>query len=85
MEINVKTVEQVIMPHDLINPKSAITGNVPTVKETKHWFLPLDKHEDFLRKWILEGHKKDWKPNVYGQVKSLGWKMVYDQERSLEI
>ena len=55
---------------DLINPKSAITGNVPTVKETKHWFLPLDKHEDFLREWILEGHKKDWKPNVYGQVKS---------------
>ena len=55
---------------DLIHPKSAITGNVPTVKETKHWFLPLDKHEDFLRKWILEGHKKDWKPNVYGQVKS---------------
>ncbi|EAR13436.1 methionyl-tRNA synthetase [Polaribacter irgensii 23-P] len=55
---------------DLINPKSAITGNVPTVKKTKHWFLPLDKHEDFLREWILEGHKKDWKPNVYGQVKS---------------
>ena len=55
---------------DLINPKSAITGNVPTVKETKHWFLPLDKHEDFLREWILKGHKKDWKPNVYGQVKS---------------
>ena len=55
---------------DLINPKSAITGNVPTIKETKHWFLPLDKHEGFLRKWILEGHKKDWKPNVYGQVKS---------------
>ena len=55
---------------DLINPKSAITGNVPTVKETKHWFLPLDKHEAFLREWILEGHKNDWKPNVYGQVKS---------------
>jgi methionyl-tRNA synthetase len=55
---------------DLINPKSAITGNIPTVKETKHWFLPLDKHEAFLREWILEGHKKDWKPNVYGQVKS---------------
>ena len=55
---------------DLINPKSAITGNVPTVKETKHWFLPLDKHEDFLREWVLKGHKKDWKPNVYGQVKS---------------
>jgi len=55
---------------DLINPKSAITGNVPTVKETKHWFLPLDKHEAFLKEWILEGHKNDWKPNVYGQVKS---------------
>ncbi len=55
---------------DLINPKSAITGNVPTVKETKHWFLPLDKHESFLREWILEGHKNDWKTNVLGQVKS---------------
>ncbi|WP_296383899.1 methionine--tRNA ligase [Winogradskyella sp.] len=55
---------------DLINPKSAITGNVPSLKETKHWFLPLNKHEDFLREWILKGHKKDWKPNVYGQVKS---------------
>ena len=55
---------------DLINPKSAITGNVPTLKETKHWFLPLDKHEAFLKEWILDGHKKDWKPNVYGQVKS---------------
>ena len=55
---------------DLINPKSAITGNVPTLKATKHWFLPLDKHEDFLKEWILEGHKNDWKPNVLGQVKS---------------
>ncbi|MCG1035165.1 methionine--tRNA ligase [Polaribacter sargassicola] len=55
---------------DLINPKSSITGNTPTLKETKHWFLPLDKHEAFLREWVLEGHKKDWKPNVYGQVKS---------------
>ena len=55
---------------DLINPKSAISGNVPTLKQTKHWFLPLDKHEAFLKEWILEGHKKDWKPNVYGQVKS---------------
>ena len=55
---------------DLINPKSSITGNTPSLKETKHWFLPLNKHEDFLREWILEGHKKDWKPNVYGQVKS---------------
>jgi methionyl-tRNA synthetase len=55
---------------DLINPKSAITGNVPTLKKTKHWFLPLNKYEEFLRNWILVGHKKDWKPNVYGQVKS---------------
>ena len=55
---------------DLINPKSAITGNTPTLKQTKHWFLPLNKHEDFLKEWILKGHKKDWKPNVYGQVKS---------------
>lgn len=55
---------------DLINPKSTITGGIPTLKETKHWFLPLDRYEDFLRKWILEGHKSDWKPNVYGQCKS---------------
>ena len=55
---------------DLINPKSAITGNVPTMKKTKHWFLPLNKHETFLKEWILEGHKKDWKHNVYGQCKS---------------
>lgn len=55
---------------DLINPKSAITGNTPILKQTKHWFLPLDKHEAFLREWILEGHKGDWKPNVLGQVKS---------------
>jgi len=55
---------------DLINPKSAITGATPVLKETKHWFLPLDKHEAFLKEWILEGHKKDWKPNVYGQCKS---------------
>ena len=53
---------------DLINPKSAITGNVPTVKETKHWFLPLDKHEAFLKNWVE--NKKDWKPNVLGQVNS---------------
>ncbi len=55
---------------DLINPKSAITGAVPTLKETKHWFLPLDKHEAFLKQWILEDHKTDWKSNVYGQCKS---------------
>ena len=55
---------------DLINPKSSITGNTPQLKQTKHWFLPLDKHEAFLREWILEGHKNDWKANVLGQVKS---------------
>ncbi|MDT0647057.1 methionine--tRNA ligase [Zunongwangia sp. F260] len=55
---------------DLINPKSAITGAVPTLKETKHWFLPLDQYENWLKEWILEGHKADWKTNVYGQVKS---------------
>jgi len=55
---------------DLINPKSTITGTVPTTKETKHWFLPLDRYEDFLKDWILKGHKDDWKPNVYGQCKS---------------
>jgi methionyl-tRNA synthetase len=55
---------------DLINPKSAITGNVPTTKLTKHWYLPLDKYETWLREWIVEGHKNDWKTNVLGQVKS---------------
>jgi methionyl-tRNA synthetase len=55
---------------DLINPKSTITGTTPTLKSTKHWFLPLDQYDAFLREWILEGHKNDWKPNVYGQVKS---------------
>lgn len=55
---------------DLINPKSAITGATPTLKETRHWFLPLDQYEDWLKEWILVGHKKDWKSNVYGQVKS---------------
>ncbi len=55
---------------DLINPKSVITGATPTLKKTKHWFLPLNKHEDFLKEWILKEHKKDWKPNVYGQCKS---------------
>ncbi|SFW61125.1 methionine--tRNA ligase [Cellulophaga fucicola] len=55
---------------ELINPKSTISGAVPSLKETKHWFLPLDRYEDFLKEWILEGHKNDWKPNVYGQCKS---------------
>lgn len=55
---------------DLINPKSTITGSTPVLKSTKHWFLPLDQYDAFLREWIIEGHKNDWKPNVYGQVKS---------------
>ena len=55
---------------DLINPKSAISGNKPILKETKHWFLPLNEYEDFLKQWILVDHKKDWKTNVYGQCKS---------------
>ena len=54
---------------ELINPKSMISGNQPVLKETKHWYLPLDQYEPWLKEWILEGHK-EWKPNVYGQVKS---------------
>lgn len=55
---------------DLINPKSTLTGSTPILKQTKHWFLPLERYDSFLREWILEGHKHDWKSNVYGQVKS---------------
>lgn len=55
---------------DLINPKSMLSGSKPVLKETKHWFLPLDKDEPWLRQWILEEHKTDWKSNVYGQCKS---------------
>ena len=54
---------------DLINPKSTLSGSLPVLKETKHWFLPLNDYEAFMREWILEGHK-EWKPNVYGQCKS---------------
>ena len=55
---------------DLIKPKSTLSGKVPEFKKTKHWFLPLDHYEKFIDEWILKGHKEDWKPNVYGQVKS---------------
>ena len=58
-----------LSPDELINPKSAVSGAVPVKRETKHWYLPLDKYEGFLREWILEGHK-EWKSNVYGQCKS---------------
>jgi methionyl-tRNA synthetase len=54
---------------ELINPHSTVTGATPVMRDTKHWYLPLDKHEEFLRQWILEEHK-EWKPNVYGQCKS---------------
>lgn len=55
---------------DLINPKSTLSGNPPVMRETKHWYLPLDQYEGWLRQWILEEHKDDWKTNVYGQCKS---------------
>lgn len=57
-------------PTDLINPKSKLSGNTPIQKETKHWFLPLNDYTPWLKHYILEGHKDDWKPNVYGQCKS---------------
>ena len=55
---------------DLIHPTSTISGSIPVTKATKHWFLPLDRYQSFLEDWILKGHADDWKPNVYGQVKS---------------
>ncbi len=58
-----------LSPTELINPTSMISGNQPILKETKHWYLPLNEYEPWLKEWILEGHK-EWKPNVYGQVKS---------------
>lgn len=59
-----------LSPTELIEPKSALSGNTPVLKETKHWFLPLDQYEKWLTEWIIEGHKDDWKTNVYGQCKS---------------
>ena len=55
---------------ELINPKSTLSGSKPKMRNTKHWYLPLDKFENFINKWIIKGHKSDWKQNVYGQVKS---------------
>ena len=60
-----------LSPEQLINPRSTLSGNAPVKKTTTHWYLPLNKHEDFLRQWILEDHKDDWKANVVGQCK--GW------------
>ena len=59
-----------LSPNELKNPKSALSGNAPILKNTKHWYLPLDKYEPWLKEWIVEGHKEDWKTNVYGQCKS---------------
>ena len=59
-----------LSPEQLIEPRSTLSGNPPIKKATTHWFLPLNKHEDFLRKWITEDHKDDWKTNVLGQCKS---------------
>ncbi|MEO7310178.1 MAG: class I tRNA ligase family protein, partial [Chitinophagaceae bacterium] len=59
-----------LSPEQLINPRSTLSGNPPIKKATKHWYLPLNRHEDFLKQWILEEHKDDWKTNVLGQCKS---------------
>jgi len=59
-----------LSPEELINPVSTLSGNAPVKKATKHWYLPLNKHEDFLREWVLKEHKDDWRANVVGQVKS---------------
>lgn len=59
-----------LSPTELINPKSMLSGNTPVLKETKNWYLPLNEYENFLNEWIIKGHQYDWKPNVYGQVKS---------------
>jgi methionyl-tRNA synthetase len=59
-----------LSPRELINPKSALSGNAPILKPTRHWYLPLQRWENWLKEWILEGHRNDWKPNVYGQCKS---------------
>lgn len=59
-----------LSPSELLNPKSMLSGNIPQLKETKNWYLPLNEYSEFLEDWIIKGHEKDWKPNVYGQVKS---------------
>ena len=59
-----------LSPNELINPRSMLSGAQPVLRDTKHWFLPLDQYEPWLREWIIEGHKNDWKTNVYGQCKS---------------
>ncbi len=59
-----------LSPDELINPVSTLSGQPPVKRKTTHWYLPLDRHEEFLRQWILEQHKDDWRPTVVGQCKS---------------
>lgn len=59
-----------LSPNELINPRSTLSGTPPVLKPTKHWYLPLQNYEPWLREWILKGHADDWKTNVYGQCKS---------------
>ena len=59
-----------LSPRQLINPRSTVSGGTPILKPTKHWYFPLDKFETWLKEWLVEGHREDWKPNVYGQCKS---------------
>ena len=68
---NVKTAARTLSPDELINPVSTLSGKHPVKKKTTHWYLPLGKHEDFLREWILKEHKDDWRKTVVGQCK--GW------------
>ena len=69
-----------LSPLELINPKSTISGSTPVMKETKNWYLPLNKYQDWLKQWILEEHK-EWRPNVYGQCKS--WRDMDLQPRAM--
>jgi methionyl-tRNA synthetase len=59
-----------LSPRQLINPRSTVSGETPVLKPTRHWYFPLDKYEKWLREWVIEGHKHDWKINVFGQCKS---------------
>lgn len=70
-----------LSPRQLINPRSVVSGNKPVLRETKHWYFPLNKFEDWLKEWLLEGHKADWKTNVYGQCQS--WLTQGLQPRSI--
>jgi len=68
--ISVEKCGSSLSPRDLINPRSTLSGRAPVLRPTKHWYLPLQDYEAWLRTWILEEHQDDWKTNVYGQCKS---------------